>query len=235
MRQLPLPVRLRDHASFASFHEAASPQAVAQLRRLAGGEAGIVWLHGGSGVGKSHLLQAVCNAVPAPARAGFFPLRTLQTMSGGVVEPAALEGWQALDVCCIDDIDFAVGDVGLERALFSLYREVDERRARLVVSAQQPPARLGWTLRDIGSRFAAASVHRLRELDEQAQAEALSRRAALRGLELPEETTRYLQRRFPRDMQTLCSLLDALDEASLVEQRRITVPFIREVLGDAAS
>jgi DnaA family protein len=89
-------------------------------------------------------------------------------------------------------------------------------------------------LRDIGSRFGAATVHRIHELDERAQAEALGRRASLRGLELPDETTRYLQRRFRRDMRTLCSLLDTLDEASLAEQRRITVPFIREVLGDSA-
>jgi DnaA family protein len=52
----------------------------------------------------------------------------------------------------------------------------------------------------------------------------------LRGFELPEETARYMQRRFPRDMRTLYNLLDTLDTAALVAQRRLTVPFIRSVL-----
>jgi DnaA-homolog protein len=52
----------------------------------------------------------------------------------------------------------------------------------------------------------------------------------LRGLELPVETWHWLQRRFPRDMRTLYELLDTLDVAALAAQRRLTVPFIREVL-----
>ena len=57
-------------------------------------------------------------------------------------------------------------------------------------------------------------------------------RAAQRGFELPEETLRYLQRRLPRDMRSMCELLDALDDAALAAQRRLTIPFIREVIGD---
>jgi len=58
----------------------------------------------------------------------------------------------------------------------------------------------------------------------------LQTRARLRGLELPEETAVYLQRHYPRDMNSLMGLLDTLDLASLAEQRRLTVPFIRAVL-----
>jgi DnaA family protein len=47
---------------------------------------------------------------------------------------------------------------------------------------------------------------------------------------MPEDTARWLQRRFPRDMATLYALLDTLDEAALAEQRRLTIPFIRTVL-----
>ena len=72
----------------------------------------------------------------------------------------------------------------------------------------------------------------VRALDEEEQQEALKLRARVRGVELPDETARWLQRRFPRDMRTLYDLLDTLDEASLVAQRRLTVPFIRTVLKD---
>jgi DnaA family protein len=55
-------------------------------------------------------------------------------------------------------------------------------------------------------------------------------RAQQRGLELPAETLDYLMKRMPRDLRSLFELLDELDEASLVAQRRLTVPFIRDAL-----
>jgi DnaA family protein len=73
-------------------------------------------------------------------------------------------------------------------------------------------------------------VFQLRVLDESEQQAALQLRARLRGFELPMETLQWLQRRFPRDMRRLYALLDTLDEAALAAQRRLTVPFIREVL-----
>ena len=59
---------------------------------------------------------------------------------------------------------------------------------------------------------------------------ALAYRARGRGLELPVETAQFLLRRFPRDLPTLFSLFDTLDLASLVEQRRLTIPFVKSVL-----
>ncbi len=230
MRQLALGVGLRERASFANYHPAAAPEAVAQLRGICVGQPGIVWLHGPSGVGKSHLLQALCNETASDLRVGLFPLRDLLAQGQDVTLTAKLAGWETLSLCCIDDVDLAVDSEALERALFSLYRETDERKAALVVTAELAPSSLNWKLPDIGSRFGAAQIYRLRELSEVEQGEALVKRAALRGLHLPEETLSYLQRRMPRDMRSLCAVLDTLDAASLVEQRRITVPFIRQVL-----
>jgi DnaA family protein len=72
----------------------------------------------------------------------------------------------------------------------------------------------------------------LRPLDEAQQVEALRRHAQVRGLELPDDVARYLQRRTTRDMRALCDLLDRLDAAALAAQRRLTVPFVRDVLVD---
>ena len=73
-------------------------------------------------------------------------------------------------------------------------------------------------------------VYQLRELDEAGRVEALRLRAAQRGLQLPPETSEYLLRRVPRDLTSLYRILDQLDEASLIAQRRLTVPFIRDAL-----
>jgi DnaA family protein len=123
-----------------------------------------------------------------------------------------------------------VGQLEWERGIFGLLREIEDNGARLVLAAQAPPALLKWALPDLGSRCAAGAVFQLRPLDEQEQHAALQLRARLRGLELPDETWHWMRKRFPRDMRTLYQLLDALDEAALTAQRRLTVPFIREVL-----
>ena len=225
MHQLPLGVRLADRALFESFLAAGNDQALAHVRRMAAGEAGLSWLCGPAGAGKTHLLQAVCAAAGRSRRAGFVPLGELVALGVG-----ALEGLPQLECLCVDDLEAVVGRPDWERALFTVLRECAESGAALLLAARPPPALLGWSLPDLGSRCAAAAVLPLRVLDESEQQQALQLRARLRGLELPLETSRWLQRRFPRDMRRLYALLDTLDEAALAAQRRLTVPFIREVL-----
>ena len=226
MRQLPLGVRLPDRAVFASFLPARNVEALEHARRVAAGEfAGLTWLCGPPGVGKTHLLQAICSAASERLRAGYVPLAEFAPLGIEV-----LEGLPQLECLCMDDLDAVIGRLEWERALFALLRELQDAGGRLVLAASAPPALLRWALPDLGSRCAAAAVLQLRPLDESEQQAALRLRARVRGLELPDETLQWLQRRFPRDMRSLYELLDTLDEAALAAQRRITIPFIREVL-----
>jgi DnaA-homolog protein len=226
MRQLPLGVRIPDRAVFGTYLPARNAQAVDHLLLLADGHrVETTWVCGPPGTGKTHLLQATCVQASARAQAGYFPLAELKAMGVGV-----LEDLPQLDCLCLDDVDAVTGDREWERGLFAVLREMQERGARLVMSAEKPPALVSWSLPDLGSRCAASAVFQLRALSEEEQQEALKLRARTRGMELPDETARWLLRRFPRDMRTLYDLLDTLDEASLVAQRRLTVPFIRSVL-----
>ncbi len=226
MQQLPLGVRLADRAVLESFLPGPNTQGLEHAQRIADGRCrGTSWYCGAQGVGKSHLLQAICARASANARAAYLPLRELQTLGEGV-----LEGLAQLDCLSIDDVDAVIGRGSWEHALFALHGEMEERGGRLLLSAQAPPALLSWVLPDLGSRCAAAAVFQLRALDESQQQQALQLRARTRGVELPDETARWLQRRFPRDMHSLYGLLDELDEAALIAQRRLTIPFIRSVL-----
>ena len=229
MQQIPLSVRLADRAVFASFLPAHNSEALQHVQRVAGGAAiGLTWVCGAGGSGKTHLLQAACAAASERMRAGYVPLAQVAPLGVGV-----LEGLPQMQCLCLDDIDAVAGQIEWERGIFGLLREIEESGARLIVAAQAPPALLRWALPDLGSRCTAAAVFQLRPLDEQEQHAALVLRARLRGLELPDETWQWLRKRFPRDMRTLYELLDTLDAAALAAQRRLTVPFIREVLRSA--
>jgi DnaA family protein len=229
MQQLALGVRLADRAVFASFLPAHNAEALQHLQQLSGGTAGgLTWLCGPGGSGKTHLLQAACAAASERMRAGYVPLAQLAAFGVGV-----LEGLPQMQCLCLDDIDRVAGLAEWERGIFALLRELEDAGGRLILAAQAPPALIRWTLPDLGSRCAAAAVFQLRPLDEHEQRAALQLRARLRGLELPDETWHWLRKRLPRDMRTLYELLDTLDEAALAAQRRLTVPFIREVLRNA--
>ena len=227
MLQLPLGVRLREASRFDNFFAGPNAAAVHAAATLAQSDRpGNLWLWGGRGSGRSHLLQAVCAQSGSQTRAStYLPLAELLPLGSGV-----LAGLEALRIVAIDDVDAAAGDAGWERALFNLYNGATEHGAVLVFAAAAPPAAIRWTLNDLGSRLSAATVFQMRPLDDAELTQALTRRAALRGLELPGESADYLLKRFPRDMHTLCGVLDTLDEASLVAQRRLTVPFLKEVL-----
>jgi DnaA family protein len=229
MRQIPLGVRFADRAVFASFLPVHNEEALQHLQRVARGAAfGLTWVCGPAGSGKTHLLQAACAAASQHMRVGYVPLAQVAPLGVGV-----LEGLPQMQCLCLDDIDRVAGQLDWERGIFGLLREIEESGSRLIVAAQAPPALLEWVLADLGSRCAAGAVFQLRPLDEPEQHAALALRARLRGLELPDETWHWLRRRFPRDMRTLYQLLDTLDEAALTAQRRLTVPFIREVLRSA--
>lgn len=224
MQQLPLRVRLRETARFSSFVRGRNSEAV-QL--LAGGPQAaprVSWLWGRAGTGKTHLLQAACAA--AGEQGGAATYLDLQ----GDAEPAWLEGCEGLDLVCLDAIDAAAGTEAWSAAIFRLHTLMQDLAGRLYVSSTQPPGSVHFHLPDLRSRLLAGSVHQLHELDEGGQIEALRLRAQQRGLELSDEAAAYLVHRVPRDMHTLCAVFDRLDEASLAAQRRLTVPFLKDVL-----
>jgi DnaA-homolog protein len=220
VKQLALGVRLRADAVFDSFWPGENGEIVAALRTR---NTAPLWLWGAHGSGKTHLLQAVC--ADAGEAAAYFPLdRSL------ALPPEALAGFERSRVLCVDDVDAAAGDLAWERALFRLFNDATELQTRLIFAAAAPPRRADWSLEDWGSRAAACVVYQLRELDDAGRIEALRLRAAQRGLQLPHETSEYLLKRMPRDLRSLFEVLDQLDEASLVAQRRLTIPFIRDAI-----
>jgi DnaA family protein len=229
-KQLPLTIGLKDSATFASYFPGPNVEALTHLRRLTGKpwEPG-VYLWGGSGTGKSHLLQAVCHA--AGERNGvsvYLPMRLADQFPR-----EALHGLETVGIVCIDDIQAIAGDYDWELAVIHLFERIRETGGVLVVAGNAMPAEMGLGLSHLISRLAWGLQFQLQPLDEAGKLSALQLRASRRGIELPIESGRYLVRHSGQDMNRLFSALEALDRASLVAKRRLTVPFISEVLKEA--
>jgi len=228
MQQLPLEVRLADYALFETFFAGPNDACVHALRDVANVAAySFVWVWGPPGSGRSHLLQACVNAADAGrARSAYLPLDP-----GVGMTPEVVDGLDACDVICVDDVDGVAGNAAWERALFLLYEGVRSRGGRLVMTAERAPAHCAFALPDLASRFTSGATFRLRSLSDEDRVRAMQLRARWRGLELPDDVARYVIARVERDTASLFGLLDRLDREALVAQRRLTVPFVREVLG----
>lgn len=228
--QLPLGIRLLDSSVFESYYAGRNRPVVDALLSLHAAEQPrgptCLWIHGATGTGKTHLLQAVCARASREGRtAAYLPLPDVIELGEEL-----LAGFGELSIVCLDDAQVIAGRAKWERALFRLHVELDERGGRLLVAGATPPAALPFKLRDLGSRLNGGLVLTLQPLEEAEQIAALQLRAQLRGLELPDETAQFMLRRLPRDMTHLYAVLDELDAASLVAQRRLTVPFVKAVL-----
>ncbi|HET9485001.1 MAG TPA: DnaA regulatory inactivator Hda [Xanthomonadales bacterium] len=224
--QLPLGLKFPAHQRIEEFVHGDNAAAVGALQRsLAQADAPWVFLAGAEGSGKTHLLIAACQLDPART-AQYLPLAML-----GESAEAALMSLDRFDLVCIDDVQAIAGRRGAEIALFDVYNRARAQGATLVFAARHAPARLPLELPDLASRLSSCSQFVLKPLDEEARREVLKARAARRGFELDDPVLDFLFRRYPRDLGAMLELLDRLDRESLAAQRRITVPFLRRIMG----
>lgn len=225
-RQMPLPVHLRDDATLENFLAARDGTGLlGALGQLQGqGAEPVIFLHGGSGSGKTHLLQACCHRYGSAAM--YLPLADLAGFAPGDV----LAGAPGMPLVCLDDLQSVLGDPAWEMALFNFYNESRERGNALLIAADAAPRSLAVGLPDLQSRLTWGVVYRLETPDDERRCDILQFRAGKRGLDLPREVASYLVRRAPRSMDHLLALLDELDRASLAQKRALSIPFVKQVL-----
>ena len=105
-----------------------------------------------------------------------------------------------------------------------------EQNNYLLISGDESTQQLGITLPDLVSRLSWGLTEQVKPLDDEEKVIAIQYRATQRGLFLSDEVVKFLLNRLSRDMGSLINSLDVLDKASIQEQRKITIPFIKEVL-----
>jgi len=226
--QLPLALRFPPDQRFETF-VAAPAGALAQLRAFARGEgaAGGVFVCGPAATGKTHLMLAACaEAESAGLRPVYCPLAAA---AGRVRE--ALDALEHADLLALDGLDTIAGTLEDEIALFDAHNRARDAGRRLLYAARVSPDALSLALPDLRSRLSQCARIALEPLDDEGRAEVLRLRASRRGLLLEAAAIEWLLRRVDRDLASLTSVLDRLDRESLAAQRRLTVPFLRSVLG----
>lgn len=230
--QLPLALRFPPDQRMATFVDAPEG-AIAQLEALAReGGADWVYVSGAAGTGKTHLLIAACALAQAQGRRPAY--LSLATVAGRVRE--ALHAFEGMDLVALDDVDAVAGRREDEVALFDFHNRARAAGGAVVYAALARPDAAALSLPDLRSRLGQCSGVVLSPLDDAGRREVLRQRAQRRGLAFDDAALDWLLRRVGRDLGSLTQLFDRLDRAALAAQRRLTVPFLRQVLdsGDAA-
>jgi DnaA family protein len=226
--QLPLGLGLRDEMTFDSYCVGVNQHVLTCLRdMLQGTGESFIYLWGEHGVGRTHLLQACCHALDSVDLSTLYlPLAEAEQLS-----PDMLEGMESMDLICLDSINAVVGQRPWEEAIFHLYNRALASNTRLIIASDVVPGQLPCLMPDLKSRLTQGLVLQVKSLADDEKLAALQLRAQRRGLSLSDEVGQYLLRHYPRNMTVLFEALEQLDHASLVEQRRLTIPFVKQVLG----
>lgn len=225
--QLPLNMQLRDDSVLESFYAGENTQALQAIMKLSCGIGeSFVYCWGQAGVGRTHLLQASCHrATETGVGAAYVPLSEFSNLN-----PSILQGLETLSLICLDDIHFIAGHLAWEEALFHLFNRIRAVNGRLLIAANDSPLHIAITLPDLKSRLAWGVVYQLHALNDEQKWHALALRAKCRGLQLNKTVSQFLLSRCSRNMAQLFQYLEILDKASLAEQRRLTIPFVKRIL-----
>ena len=226
-QQIPLALRLQHAPSLDDFIVGSNQMVIDALTHsLAGHGETVIYLSGPDGCGRTHLLLGHCAAAEHRGlKCAYLPLADT-----GRLAPAMLEGLENLDLVAIDDVHAIATDADWEHSLFTLFNRCRDRGTAMVFSADQGPARLPIRLPDLRTRLAWGLTLAVQGLDDEGRLGLLQSLASRRGLKLPDEVARYLIERTARDAGDLVKTIERLDRASLAERRRLTIPFVRDIL-----
>jgi DnaA family protein len=223
VEQLLIPVTVSEHMIFESFYPGPNLEIYQSLQANI---QKLLWIAGTKGSGKTHLLQAAFNrSISLSHTSLYIPMQEFNQFS-----PEILDDLDQMDLICIDDIEFILGNQVWEKKLLDLYERILITETNLVIASHEPPKGINFFLPDLASRYSMSVVHQLEILSEIEIMSAIHMHAEIRGFNLSNESANYLLKRVERSVGSLVEIINILDYESLSKQRKLTIPFIKNIL-----
>lgn len=224
--QIPLQLMPRRDCRFDDYIAGPNEAVVKALQQVTDEPGSYIFLSGSMGSGKTHLLNALCNATrERQGRAFYLALKRVPKEA-----IASLQGLEELDLVCVDDLHLIAGDAAWEEALFHCFNRIKEANGRLVISSCERLSALKLGLPDLASRLTWGLRLQLMPLEDQDKLAVIELHSDALGISLPQDVQQYLLKRHDRGMAPLIQTVESLHRAALTSKRKITVPLVREVL-----
>ena len=189
------------------------------------GEAQIgIW--GTTASGKTHLLNASADY----ARQKSVALQIYDAKQLLQCDANEFEGFSHCDVLAIDNLDAIAGNAEWEACFYQVINRCRDGDCRFVFAMTHRPEDLETVLDDFRSRLQWGLMLQLPSSDDIEIRQILRKRAQLIGIELAEDVISYLMTHHARNLATQMAILRRLDGASLSQQRKVTIPLIKQAL-----
>ena len=231
IKQIALALTLDRQFSFDNFVADRAELIVSNLQQLVLGQGEIqVGLWGEKASGKTHLLNASADF----AREQGVQLQIYDGLQLRHCAAEAFEGFEHCDVLAVDNLDALAGDASWEACFYQVINRCRDGDFRLLFSLSARPQALATRLEDFRSRLQWGLLLRLPDSDDTEICQILRRRAHLLGIELSDEVVAYLMNHHDRDLGAQIDILRRLDGISLTQQRRVTIPLVKQALRERA-
>ncbi|ABK44813.1 regulatory inactivation of DnaA Hda protein [Magnetococcus marinus MC-1] len=215
--------------------------AIHGVRQLEAAKVPGLILTGAAGAGKTHLLQAAVASVRAQYGEHAAVYLDLATLSKHLEnQPKAhseallsrfIDRYGSCRLAAIDELELLEHAVGLQEGVLYLYNRLRVAGGHLLGAGREDPSTMSGLRDDLRSRLLWGPVLHIDEPDEVALGQIMDKMAADRQLRLSEAVRHFLLLRLPRSVPVFAQTIQRLDEEALRQQRALTVPLAKEVLG----
>ncbi len=202
-----------------------------------------LFLYGGVGLGKTHLLHAVGHAVQdrdPRARVLYVTSEAFVNEFIAAIRTDRMDAFRAryrdgCDVLLVDDIQFIAGRERTQEEFFHLFNTLHSSHKQIVVTSDEAPGGIDGLEERLRSRLGWGLLVDVKPPCFETRVAIAQRKAQAEGLELPEAIAMRLARHITRNVRELEGALVRLGAASHLVGRPIDEDLVEEVLGDLGS
>ncbi|ASG64635.1 chromosomal replication initiator protein DnaA [Idiomarina sp. X4] len=229
--------------TFDNFVEGKSNQlaraAAIQVAENPGGVYNPLFVYGGTGLGKTHLLHAVGNGIMAHKKgAKVFYIRAerfVQDMVNSIRNSSTNEFkryYRSVDALLIDDIQFFANKKGSQEEFFHTFNALLEGNQQIIMTSDHYPKEIEGVEDRLKSRFGWGLTIAIEPPELETRVAILMRKAEERGLNMPHEVAFFIAKRLRSNVRELEGALNRVVANVQLTGRPITIDFVREALRD---
>ncbi|MEX1111438.1 MAG: chromosomal replication initiator protein DnaA [Chthoniobacterales bacterium] len=198
-----------------------------------------LFIHGGVGLGKTHLLQAIGHHLAASRRGTKVAYVRSETFTNEFINAIQTNSlvkfrrrYRQADILLIDDIQFLAGKERSQEEFFHTFNSLFEGRKQIVLSSDQPPSEIAQLEQRLVSRFEWGLTAELQPPDMETRLAILRKKAAGLDVNLPNHVLEYLAHRVKSNVRRLEGALLRVASFSSLSGRPLTDDSIEHVLRD---
>jgi chromosomal replication initiator protein len=199
-----------------------------------------LFIYGGVGLGKTHLLCAVGSALNGcdGARVACLSAENFVNEMIAALRRDQMERFRQrfrrIGTLIVDDVQFLAGKVRSQEEFTHTFNALHDGRRQIVLASDRAPHELPGIEATLRSRFASGLLADVRSPDPQLRIALVERKAAVAGMELCADVVRHLARHWCHNVRELEGTLARVDAFASLSRREITLPLVREALAPYA-